>query len=135
MLPPFVIYAKSLKYITLFCRERCPQRSVGFNLFSRTAARAVPTIIIELIICSGRCPHRPKAKCLLFACGESVRRDAEPYGLFVFLFVYGYNILPVCLSILRHGFRRATSFAKGGQRSSNLLHGLLRKGAARRAED
>ena len=34
--------------------------------------------------------------------------------LFLNLFVYGYNFLPVCLSILRHGFRRATSFAKGG---------------------
>ena len=29
--------------------------------------------------------------------------DAEPYGFAVNLCVYGCNILPVCLSILRHG--------------------------------
>ncbi|MGN0546124.1 MAG: hypothetical protein ACI4I3_02235, partial [Acutalibacteraceae bacterium] len=40
-----------------FGRERRPRRSVGFDMFSRTAARAVPTICFS--ICRGRCPHRP----------------------------------------------------------------------------
>ena len=61
--------------------------------------------------------------------------DAEPYGLFVNLCVYEYNNLPICLSILRHGLRRATSFSKEANEATTYCLGSFGKGAARRAED
>ena len=51
------------------------------------------------------------------------------------LCVYGYNFLPVCLSILRHGFRRATSFSKEANEAITCCIGSFGKGTACRTED
>ena len=64
--------AELFKFNNRFGRERRPRRSVGFDAFSRSTARVVPTDCFS--ICSGRCPHRPKKDYSLFACGELVRR-------------------------------------------------------------
>ena len=64
---------------------------------------------------------------------------SHPSGWLVF-FIFeflrlGIQFLPVCLSILRHGFRRATSFSKEANKAITCCIGSFGKGAARRAED
>ena len=39
--------------------------------------------------------------------------------------VYGYNNLSVCLSILRHGLHRATSFSKEANEAESCYMGSL----------
>ena len=58
-------------------------------LFSRTAARAVPTICFSF--CSGRCPHRPNAEIIYFAVFR-VGRGLAPavYHLRRIVDIYGF---------------------------------------------
>ena len=118
----------------LLCYEHLlPRRSVGFDVFLRTAARAVPTVWLS--ICSGRCPHRPNAICNLIRRG---RRSLRKINCITW-FIFGNkpsNPQALCASsfakgayAVSHGFADSLFF-----RLSYRL-GLLRKGAARRAED
>ena len=73
-------------------RERRPRRSVGFVAFSRTATRAVPTIILlNFQFLTDDAHIVPKSYMSLFACGESVRRGRRTLRIFATLTDFNYK--------------------------------------------